>query len=816
MNPFYDLNKRLADLSAKQDATQLVESKQAEAVAKSPLTQALSEAGQRRGMHGEPEFVGIPGPAKGTKPSPKAITKGADREYYKSPGLMGEPERTRWRKKTAEEELDEAGYSAKSARAGHDIGKPGKNFAKIAKSAGAKYGSKAAGERVAGAVLNKLRKGGSEEMEEGILGFGLPKFTVDRNYLSVDSGMFQHGGNEAGGKKLMAALQKANPQLAAQGKHYGSSGPDGQMYMGIQFANPQLAQQAAQALQGGMEEGNAFTGKLKSTPQGGKFKLGNKSFKDTSSIEENKEPRSKGTAFDPEVMSKIEKEKDTHPRHDVKDTGYSKRYTRKHEDDVEKDDDDSKSNQASKYASPKKKGRPQSAAPKDSERVTKGSHKYDVVDGKRVKKVKENEEYDDEGSMAKGDMHTVIRHATELEKHLKNQENLPTWVIEKIGQIKGMMTSVSDYILSQHERGAEQATGQEGIRMGEGWRGGGLGEPSVVKTRTPKNANAKVEAWEGLAAIAERGAGMDPKVQAYLKQIAKTLKPEDWSAVEEVAPPGAKAERMVKGIKKSLSKDGHLSNKDKAIAYATTWKAHNQGKVEEESTDTKDQHAEKAGKKVTKDLEYDMKHKSKDDAKAEKAGKKVTKDIEYDDKKVDETTTSGSVATATPSGKSSKGGMKFGQGVYESFNNSLEKMISESIDVTETVNEHEQEGKTITVTASGPEADMLMQLLKAAGLSGQGQSQGCGCGTTPCSCETVDEAYGDTDETLNNPDWPTDTEKSDNAFQYSGGLNGPKSTGQTTTVGGGIPNMQARRQVSMEENVKLERSLFKTWKNYKG
>ena len=81
---------------------------------------------------------------------------------------------------------------------------------------------------------------------------------------------------------------------------------------------------------------------------------------------------------------------------------------------------------------------------------------------------------------------------------------------------------------------------------------------------------------------------------------------------------------------------------------------------------------------------------------------------------------------------------------------------------------------------------------------------------------------------MNNPDWTNDTEKSDNAFQYSGGLNdpllrrwagglnGPKSTGQTTTVGGGIPNMQARRQVSMEENVKLERSLFKTWKNYKG
>ena len=577
------------------------------------------------------------------------------------------------------ESLDvaEAGYSAKSARAGHDIGKPGKNFAKIAKSASAKYGSKAAGERVAGAVLNKLR----HPTEESAAG-GIPTTPKQKSFakLAPPADKITFADKIAGAKKEVDEMLgdvAAEAMKAAIGK-------------GKQTV---------------ADEGNAFTGKLKSTPQGGKFKLGNKEFKDTSSIEEKKEPRSKGTAFDPEVMSKIEKEKDPHPRHDVKDTGYSKRYTRKHEDDVEKDDDDSKSNQASKYASPKKKGRPQSAAPKDSERVTKGSHKYDVVDGKRVKKVKENEEYDDEGSMAKGDMHTVIRHATELEKHLRDQENLPTWVIEKIGQIKGMMTSVSDYILSQHERGVEQATGQEGIRIAE---------------RSKSQAQARMMA----------GAAHDPK---FAKKV---------------------------GVKQSVAKEFNKAD---------------------------------TGKKMSS---LPKKVKAKEE--------------------VDETTTSGSVATATPSGKSSKGGMKFGQGVYESFNNSLEKMISESIDVTETVNEHEQEGKTITVTASGPEADMLMQLLKAAGLSGQGQSQGCGCGTTPCSCETVDEAYGDTDETLNNPDWPTDTEKSDNAFQYSGGLNGPKSTGQTTTVGGGIPNMQARRQVSMEENVKLERSLFKTWKNYKG
>ena len=46
---------------------------------------------------------------------------------------------------------------------GKDEGKPGKNFAKIAKDAGKRYGSKEAGERVAGAVRAKLAKQGKLE-----------------------------------------------------------------------------------------------------------------------------------------------------------------------------------------------------------------------------------------------------------------------------------------------------------------------------------------------------------------------------------------------------------------------------------------------------------------------------------------------------------------------------------------------------------------------------------------------------------------------------------------------------------------------------
>ena len=69
--------------------------------------------------------------------------------------------------------MAEASYSAKAARAGKDIGKPGKNFSKIATDAGKRYGSKAAGERGAGAVLNKLRHP-SESVED------MPARALDR------------------------------------------------------------------------------------------------------------------------------------------------------------------------------------------------------------------------------------------------------------------------------------------------------------------------------------------------------------------------------------------------------------------------------------------------------------------------------------------------------------------------------------------------------------------------------------------------------------------------------------------------------------
>jgi len=101
--------------------------------------------------------------------------------------------------KDAAKEVDEASYSAKAARAGKDIGKPGKTFAKIAKGAAERYGSKERGEKVAGAVLAKLRA--KESVQEG----------------DVEEG------NDFTGARL-AAIRAGKPTFRVDGKTYRVTG----------------------------------------------------------------------------------------------------------------------------------------------------------------------------------------------------------------------------------------------------------------------------------------------------------------------------------------------------------------------------------------------------------------------------------------------------------------------------------------------------------------------------------------------------------------------------------------------------------------
>jgi len=173
---------------------------------------------------------------------------------------------------------------------------------------------------------------------------------------------------------------------------------------------------------------------------------------------------------------------------------------------------------------------------------------------------------------------------------------------------------------------------------------------------------------------------------------------------------------------------------------------------------------------------------SKEVAKVAKSMKKsdaedfaATKHKGLPEKKKKKTEEAGGVDTPTASS-----GFSFGKGIYDSINRELEEMIAESMNISMNSNSDGANGptKSLTVTATDEDAAYLAQILKSAGLGG-GSHGDCGCGDSPCSCgsdaEHVDE---------NKPDWPTNTEYSDDALQYSGGLNKPKTDvagdGQTT------------------------------------
>ena len=221
------------------------------------------------------------------------------------------------------EQMAEGGdeYSAKRAAAGKDIGKPGKNFAKIVKSSGG--GDK--GKRIAGAILAKLRglKEGDMPSHDGDMGAGLgagrnqgtfesKKPDANKNGIP-DYAEDGKGKNDLKKKKKVKEGMAQNLQAARlSGKSHGLKGhshcgknyedmEEARMYhegykegldecygMGsvLETEMPATVPGMASAAEPAVDEGNAFTAALNRTPSGGKFSVGGRTFTDHSSIEE--------------------------------------------------------------------------------------------------------------------------------------------------------------------------------------------------------------------------------------------------------------------------------------------------------------------------------------------------------------------------------------------------------------------------------------------------------------------------------------------------------------------------------------------------
>ena len=171
-----------------------------------------------------------------------------------------------------------------------------------------------------------------------------------------------------------------------------------------------------------------------------------------------------------------------------------------------------------------------------------------------------------------------------------------------------------------------------------------------------------------------------------------------------------------------------------------------------------------------------------------------------------------------------KSGTPYGKSVYESaFKKSLKTQLRESVNMN--TSQDDTGKKSVTVTATDEDADKLSELLKMAGLfSSQGYSsvcQGCGgvheAGACGAGIEVaVDEAYGDIDVETNRDlaNSPDENYSDENTMinTLSGGLNGRKSTGQST---GPVVNRQDSRQGIMGEAQKVqEEAKNRLWKLY--
>ena len=734
MSFFYDLNKKLNGLRA--EDKQITESvAKAAAEVKTPARVTLEESLKQdmkslmEGTKTQKDFDKLYAKAMST---PEGRKKVAAAEKSKDPHSINKA--VGFKESMSEDgtgganfsgsgSLEEkAGYSAKKAAAGKDIGKPGKNFEKIAKTAGKKYGSKAAGERVAGAVLAKLRAAkesveeASMEMEAGAGGIhgNMPDpMTAKDQQKKMNPPQSLEEKDQEGEEDIIAYLnRKLAPHDAAMAKedacavpyNAGSGKPDA--HNGMEF------------------EGNAFTGKLAHTPKGGEFELDGEEYTDTSSLEET----------------------------------VSRKHFQQVADLLKNIPDEAKRKEmAMHHASIFKQQNPRfdmrrfaAAAGVDLEECAmweelKGNqHKLDV---------------DGDGSIEASDL-AALRAGKEVDEGFADMDR---W-------------------LAQREK--EKGTGRFDSRKVS---------TGTVYTRKPETFDMDDSETdpEATGGAPKRGRGRPTKAKQPERTTAKAWKHKGARVQEE-------GEEMVD--EKAEQGKRHFFDK---LAPA----AKKVAKVVAKVTGKEDDKAEKAGKKVAKDIEHD----DKKDRKEKKADKK--------EEKVDETTTSGSVATAST--KATKGGV-VGQGIYDSWEREFETLLAEAVTVKqESMMDENIDGgdvDSITITATGDDVAKLKQALQAMGVSHgaddhahaepHGEEPCHSCGGVPCQCDELGAEGGlpgeleievveaDAPVTQNDPDYPTNQEYSNDALQYSGGLNKPKATGQTTIP---VIASQEERQVAEDQ-----------------
>ena len=805
MSFFYDLNKKLNSIGNEQEQ---IAKEVAKAANKSPVRKSLEES---------------------LRSDMKALMEdGTGGMNFSGSGSLEE----------------KAGYSAKKAAAGKDIGKPGKNFAKIEKSAGG--GEK--GKRIAGAVLNKLRHAKEDITDEGnefsgelaqARASGAKSFKVDGQEYPVkednsmeESALQAYLGNKKYGKEGMDALRKAGREHAGKdkmnqirnrydkmdetemecdvpspskgipgnvplkdkmkrlnkGRDYYESDESEEDIM--DYLNRKLAvfdkEQAkedaiskpyngsvgdADAYNGMEFEGNAFTGKLADTPKGEKFSVSGKEYTDTSELDE--------------TMTR------QHFQHTAE--------LLKHIEDPAK-----RMELAKHHAGIFKASNPRFDHGKFMKACGVDEGAVGAVLGGVAGAAIGGPVGAVRGAMAGNAIGNAIspdQSDTEVEEgwddmdaYLKQREK------EKgTGKFdKRQVSTGTVYTRRFDDEPEDDDTDAPVSKGGKPAIKRGRGRPAGTKGATGARGPTGKSKLMSKDAIGEEDISeVCDHCGQKIQEKAVSKKQQKFMGMVHAAQKGEKpaskeVAKVAKGMKKKDAED-FASTKHKGLPEKVKAK-----KTEEGKGDGNLANNAKPYDKVTKG-DVIAGRLGKD----EEGGKKKFKKEE----KVDETTTSGSVATASEAPKSSKGGMKFGGGIYDSWNRSIENMISESVNVntTATKNEDGQDHESITITVDGDDVSRFKELLKSMGVP---QSHNHSSETH--SSEPCDElAEADAPVSQNDPDYPTNQEESDDALQYSGGLNGAKSTGQTTVP---VVASQEDRLHTMEESVDSFLNLYQAFK----
>jgi len=100
------------------------------------------------------------------------------------------------------------------------------------------------------------------------------------------------------------------------------------------------------------------------------------------------------------------------------------------------------------------------------EKIKKGLSKHPQVAAvlKRQNEAKDPGEYDQEGDMAKTQLNTIMRNASDLADLLDDEENLPEWVQNKITKASDYITSAYNYMASEDDDEVKESVNEVGFQ----------------------------------------------------------------------------------------------------------------------------------------------------------------------------------------------------------------------------------------------------------------------------------------------------------------------------------------------------------------